>query len=88
MTNSGQRIKEELSVLYNEGVGILLDEVEGENKKRKKQEKEDIQEPLPTIMRYQSWYTKALPIVRQLIPERYQEFQEQYKLEKRKKWYN
>jgi len=35
-------------------------------------------------MSYQSWYTRALPVVRQLLPERYQEFQEQYKLEKRK----
>ncbi|MCP8322402.1 MAG: hypothetical protein H3Z52_15910 [archaeon] len=84
MTNSGQRIKRELSALINEGLEILLYETEEKSRKVKKGEKGDIQKPLPTIQRYQSWYTKALPVVRQLIPERYQEFQEQYKLEKRK----
>lgn len=33
---------------------------------------------------YQDWYSKALPVIRQLLPERYAEFQEQYKLENRK----
>jgi hypothetical protein len=84
MTNSSQQIKRELSALLREGFDILLYEAEGKGKKVKKGEKSDIQEPLPTVQRYQSWYTKALPVVRQLIPERYQEFQEQYKLEKRK----
>jgi hypothetical protein len=84
MTNSGQRIKRELSALINEGVEILLYETEEKSRKVKKGETGDIQKPLSTIQRYQSWYTKALPVVRQLIPERYQEFQEQYKLEKRK----
>jgi hypothetical protein len=84
MTNSEQRIKRELSTLVNEGLEILLYETEEKSRKVRKGEKNDIQKPLPTIQRYQSWYTKALPVVRQLIPERYQEFQEQYKLEKRK----
>ena len=84
MTNIGQQIKKELTELINEGIDILVTEAEEKSKKVKKEEKGDSQKPLPTIMRYQSWYTKALPVVRQLIPERYQEFQEQYKLEKRK----
>lgn len=84
MRNSDQRIKMELSALSNEGLEILLYETEEKDKKVKKAEQDDSQKPLPTIMRYQSWYTKALPVVRQLIPERYQEFQEQYRLEKRK----
>ncbi len=33
---------------------------------------------------YQAWYSKSLPVIRQLLPERYREFQDQYKLEKRK----
>ncbi|MCH8205580.1 MAG: hypothetical protein IH956_01085 [Chloroflexi bacterium] len=36
------------------------------------------------VFQYQSWYTRALPVVRQLLPDRYTEFQEQYKIEKRK----
>ena len=84
MSNSGQQIKRELSELINEGLEILLYEVEEKSREVKEGETGDIQKPLPTIQGYQSWYTKALPVVRQLIPERYQEFQEQYKLEKRK----
>jgi hypothetical protein len=29
--------------------------------------------------RYQSWYSKALPVVRNLLPDRYDEFAEQYR---------
>ena len=31
-------------------------------------------------LNYQIWYTKALPIVKRLVPERYEEFRECYKL--------
>jgi hypothetical protein len=39
---------------------------------------------LPLNQSYHSWYTKALPVVRQILPDRYPEFVEQYKLDKRK----
>lgn len=32
---------------------------------------------------YQVWYSKTLPVVRQILPDRYQEFMDQYRLEKR-----
>lgn len=38
----------------------------------------------PFIVAYQSWYTRALPLVRIVLPDRYAEFVEQYKLDKRK----
>lgn len=84
MTNVSERIKKELSALTKEGIEILIAESEEKSEKAKKGKQNAVQKPLPTIMSYQSWYTRALPIVKQLIPERYQEFQEQYKLEKRK----
>ncbi|GAI23649.1 unnamed protein product, partial [marine sediment metagenome] len=84
MTNISEQIKKELSALITEGIEILVAESEGKSRKVKKGEEDDTQKLLPTIMTYQSWYTRALPVVRQLIPERYHEFQEQYKLEKRK----
>ncbi len=37
----------------------------------------------PPMMTYNAWYSKALPFVRQLVPERYKEFQDLYILEKR-----
>jgi len=84
MTNIKQQIKKELSTLIKEGIEILIAESEEKSGKAKRRKKDETQKPVPTIMSYQSWYTRSLPVVRQLIPERYQEFQEQYKLEKRK----
>lgn len=54
------------------------------SKDKKKAKEGDTAKALPAIISYQSWYSRSLPVVKQLIPERYQEFQEQYKLEKRK----
>lgn len=34
--------------------------------------------------KYQTWYTSSLPVVQQLLPHRYTEFHEQYRIEKRK----
>ena len=36
-----------------------------------------------TTFEYQSWYTKALAVVRQLMPDRLKEFEALYKIEKR-----
>ncbi len=38
---------------------------------------------LPFEAQYQSWYTQALPLVKLILPDRYAEFVEQYKIEKR-----
>ena len=64
MTNIDQQIKGELSVLIKEGWDILVTETEEKSRKVKKEKQGDTQEPLPTIIRYQSWYTKAFPVVR------------------------
>ncbi len=39
---------------------------------------------LPLAVAYQSWYTRALPLIKLVLPDRHDEFIEQYKLEKRK----
>ena len=54
------------------------------SKDKKKAKEGDTAKALPAIISYQSWYGRSLPVDKHLIPERYQEFQEQYKLEKRK----
>ena len=81
-----EQIKKELISLVNEGIEILKREAESQEKGQKgtPAKKEGADKSPPTITTYQSWYTRALPIVRQLLPERYQEFQDQYKLDKRK----
>ncbi len=40
--------------------------------------------PLQFVVTYQSWYTRALPLVKLVLPDRYVEFVEQYKLDRRK----
>lgn len=79
MIDSIERIKKELSELINEGISILEAEVAAQSKKQSAKTKVGLE-----IFRYQNWYTRSLAVVRQLIPERLTEFQEQYKLDKRK----
>ncbi|MBM3941792.1 MAG: hypothetical protein FJ316_02490 [SAR202 cluster bacterium] len=82
------KLKRELAGLYQEGVAIFFDEDKNQQSTKGRKTKRSTAEPetqhVPIHMRYQSWYSKALPVVRQLLPERYTEFQEQYKLDKRK----
>lgn len=70
-----KQIKKELSELIMEGFDILRVEAGT---------KEADPDALPTIIRYQHWYTKSLAVVRQLMPERLAEFQKQYEQERRK----
>ena len=67
---------EEITELVDEGLIIDKAEQASQGKKQKG--------PSQIIFRYQRWYTRALVVVRQLIPERLPEFEEQYKLDKRK----
>ena len=59
---------------------------------RKKQEKEAAQSPEPPPEktrfgeRYQSWYTRTLPLMKQLAPDRYAEFQTFYMEDPRYSW--
>lgn len=83
MSKTPEQIKKELDELRKLGSNILsgfsLDKktsVAGSSIKLSPKEL------VPLI--YQEWYTKSLPVIRQLMPERYQEFIDLYKSEKRK----
>ena len=86
MTKSKDEVRNEIISLINQGVELLLNEKQKNSKTgQKKSENPEDSEELPLLfVRYQEWYTKALPVVRQLLPDRYSEFLEQYKNEKRK----
>ena len=74
MEEMKEKLKKEVSDLYNEGVKIFLDENEKSKISNSKKKSDDIAREdshIPLHMRYQSWYSQALPVVRQLIPERY-----------------
>lgn len=96
---TNEKLKEDVDNLVKEGWRLILDEVmkdrlgaskTSSSKKGAKKSKKGVKEeakvaPKKSLQEgYQAWYSKALPVVRQILPERYQEFVEQYKLDKRK----
>jgi hypothetical protein len=89
VANTKQQIKKELAALVEEGANLYNTEVDSKHTTRSKttrgsQTSKDANEQQPIQQTYQSWYTRALPVIRQLLPERYAEFQELYKNDKRK----
>ena len=68
MENIKENIKKELTKLIDEGKDIH-DTVLKEKTRS-----------VSILFRYQSWYTKSLNVIKQVIPERYQEFQGYYEI--------
>jgi hypothetical protein len=75
-----ERIKQQLDDIYNEGLALLLPELpDGQSNGMSELAMPALRDKLPPIqITYQNWYSKALPVVRQLLPERYDEFQRLY----------
>lgn len=92
------KIREEISDLLKQGVEIYSAEWKKETgdktpakktaskttKKAQPEEAKTEKQAISLGQAYQAWYTKALPVVKQILPDRYADFVEQYKLEKRK----
>jgi len=84
MSELKKSLKTEVISLYNDGLKILETEIANQNGNKPTNSKKTVVMGYhPIHAEYQAWYSKALPIVKQLLPDRYQEFQDQYKLEKR-----
>lgn len=85
-------IKAEIEKLCSEGQGIQIANAfrissEAERKKLEKKSREiyeKLAEKFPLGTSYQNWYSRALPVVKQVAPERLKEFEELYRVEKRK----
>lgn len=69
MKEVAQKIRQELDMLINEGLEL------GQNLTKDK---------MQFRVRYHEWYTRALPVVRHLLPDRLAEFERLYHLDKRK----
>lgn len=92
------KIREEISDLLTRGVEIHSAEWKKETddkipakktaskttKKAQSEEAKTEKQVFSLPQAYQAWYTKALPVVKQILPDRYADFVEQYKLDKRK----
>ena len=76
MATTREAVKVALEKLQSDGRAIV-EEMAGDPKKNEKTKK-------PNRKKYQAWYSLALPVVRQLVPDRYDEFQSCYSADKRK----
>lgn len=78
----------EIADLYLDGIAILTSEARKQGLQVPGKLKSVTSElpvmDTPVQADYQSWYSKALKVIEQLLPDRLDEFVEQYKVEKRK----
>lgn len=71
--------------------GLLIVHVGLQKKEKKKKEEDQVPEP-PSVdeihfeERYQSWYSRVLPLMKQLAQDRYSEFQSFYVVDHRYPW--
>lgn len=73
------RLKQELESIYNEGLALLLPELPEGGWHGQGDREPVLRDKLPPIqITYQRWYSRALPVVRQLLPDRYEEFRRLY----------
>jgi hypothetical protein len=83
MDDHRKQIRDQINALVSKGVDLLRAEL-AESKKSKRSKAASQEAGGGLKWGYQSWYSEALPIVKQLLPERYEEFRECYKDDKRK----
>ena len=74
-SDSKSKLSKEIKALVAEGFKILTQET-------KYQEKHSGINPR-TYGDYQNWYTKCLPVIKQLLPDRYDEFISYYSLSRK-----
>lgn len=94
MNRIKKKIKKDINNLLTEGRMLLHHEAIQKNEissdQKKKIENYDAYRNfkksfISLISSYQNWYSKALPVVKQILPERYNEFISYYQIEKRNK---
>lgn len=87
MSTKAESIKKEIQTLIAKGNHLylaMIEDVSGLPDEIKKQLKEN-KIKLPTFVNeYDSWYSEVLVLIKQLLPDRLEDFKRQYKDEKRK----
>lgn len=84
MKASQQSIKSELKKLHDRGKKIFITELKSQGHPQFKDSEIDT-DSFALVAEYQEWYSEALPVVKHLLPDRYEEFKHQYKLDKTRK---
>ena len=84
MTNKSSEIRDKITELINEGNTLLASHVRWSQDKEKENGMDSVG-VLETAKRYHNWYTRALAVIRQLVPDRLAEFQQHLKIDGRRK---
>src|SRR3990172_673216 len=84
MNSTKEKLIKEVAALFREGADIYRAESAKQNPVKKKA---TVTKPKQRAIEYsyQVWYTKALPVVKQVLPDRYQEFVDQYQASQKRK---
>ena len=83
MLSNLDKYKQDLARLVAEG-SVLLKDLLAENQKDAKSSKEPEEAGKVFRSEYELWYSEALEVVRQILPNRLDDFREHYKRDKRK----
>lgn len=81
MNSLEDELEEELDRLCTKGRRILFRELKKEGHPEVEDRDIDVDD-FAVEMEYQEWYSEALPVVKQILPDRYEEFRRQYELDK------
>lgn len=86
MASNIEKYKEEIDKLYKTGVQLQLGMLEELGKLDKNQQKEvlEIVKPISFLQNYERWYSESLVAIKQILPDRLEDFKLLYKNDKRK----
>ena len=93
MNTNKEKIRKELSILLQDGKFLLYDEAINNGKLSEEQEKvikeakgykKFKKENITNKSAYQKWFAKSYNVVKQILPDRHQEFYKLYQEEKRR----
>jgi len=84
MSTLKEKLIKEVATLFQEGASIYSAEHNEQKPTKKKPSASEAKEK--SIQHsYQVWYTKALPVIKQILPDRYEEFVSQYQPSEKRK---
>lgn len=86
MTSNIEKYEEEIDKLYKTGVQLQLGMLEELGKLDKNEQKEvlEIVKPISFQQNYERWYSESLAAIKQILPDRLEDFKVLYKNDKRK----
>jgi len=83
-----EKYKQDIDKLFKKGLELLHDLYDEKSNKKKSQKadngKQNVEPGMKFRASYENWYSESLEVIRQLLPNRLEDFRHLYKQEKRK----